>query len=39
MAWFGSASALDFIEISDPWDAQNTIRAHLRAENVVGNRS
>ena len=25
-----------FLEISDPWDAQNTIRAFLRGENVDG---
>jgi type III restriction enzyme len=25
-----------FIEITDPWDAKNTIRAVLRGENVDG---
>ena len=25
-----------FMEITDPWDAQNTIRAHLQGEKVDG---
>jgi type III restriction enzyme len=27
-----------FIEITDPWDAKNTIRAMLRGETMYGNR-
>jgi len=28
-----------FLEITDPWDAKNTIRAMLRSETVYGNHS
>ena len=32
----GGLGRWEFIEITDPWDAKNTIRAMLRGENADG---
>ena len=32
----GGYGRWDFIEVADPWDAENLIRGHLRGEQVDG---
>ena len=32
----GAFGRWNFVEISDPWDAENTIRAHLQGEDMIG---